>query len=197
MIRRPPRSTLFPYTTLFRSGIRGGDLRRARPASARSIGPGHPACCGGLSAALGPLALLPLGAALSARGGSGRLTWLPTRNETPGSAPRGARRGEGRDLLGLGHGLLVVAGPIAAGGLGRVTSLLTGADEPGREEARKQPGRFTEADTGLDRVGLHGGVRFWYGRSVAYRFGVGPSRGPGADSHKQSGGKAGERTCQW
>src|SRR3712207_9467802 len=27
MIRRPPRSTLFPYTTLFRSG-RNGDLRR-------------------------------------------------------------------------------------------------------------------------------------------------------------------------
>src|SRR3712207_7665647 len=24
MIRRPPRSTLFPYTTLFRSGRRGG-----------------------------------------------------------------------------------------------------------------------------------------------------------------------------
>src|SRR3712207_8796495 len=24
MIRRPPRSTLFPYTTLFRSGIAGG-----------------------------------------------------------------------------------------------------------------------------------------------------------------------------
>src|SRR2546422_6068946 len=28
MIRRPPRSTLFPYTTLFRS--RGGHARRAR-----------------------------------------------------------------------------------------------------------------------------------------------------------------------
>src|SRR6202047_5481616 len=28
MIRRPPRSTLFPYTTLFRSG-RGRDARRA------------------------------------------------------------------------------------------------------------------------------------------------------------------------
>src|SRR5687767_15446377 len=30
MIRRPPRSTLFPYTTLFRSrwGCRGGRLRR-------------------------------------------------------------------------------------------------------------------------------------------------------------------------
>src|SRR5256886_5640940 len=27
MIRRPPRSTLFPYTTLFRSGKRGLDTR--------------------------------------------------------------------------------------------------------------------------------------------------------------------------
>src|SRR3989454_8845616 len=26
MIRRPPRSTLFPYTTLFRSGISGGPI---------------------------------------------------------------------------------------------------------------------------------------------------------------------------
>src|SRR2546430_7445412 len=29
MIRRPPRSTLFPYTTLFRSGDRRGRLARA------------------------------------------------------------------------------------------------------------------------------------------------------------------------
>src|SRR2546426_2564793 len=40
MIRRPPRSTLFPYTTLFRSGLRG-PARRApglggRTASRRS-----------------------------------------------------------------------------------------------------------------------------------------------------------------
>src|SRR3712207_7582968 len=28
MIRRPPRSTLFPYTTLFRSETGGGDLLR-------------------------------------------------------------------------------------------------------------------------------------------------------------------------
>src|SRR2546425_8690294 len=35
MIRRPPRSTLFPYTTLFRSGGRGGfDRRGARGARA-------------------------------------------------------------------------------------------------------------------------------------------------------------------
>src|SRR2546429_1644921 len=37
MIRRPPRSTLFPYTTLFRSpGLRGvlGDLHPDRPLAA-------------------------------------------------------------------------------------------------------------------------------------------------------------------
>src|SRR2546425_7291972 len=30
MIRRPPRSTLFPYTTLFRSAIHGAKSRRGR-----------------------------------------------------------------------------------------------------------------------------------------------------------------------
>src|SRR5256885_8578931 len=38
MIRRPPRSTLFPYTTLFRSG-KPGECRQARPCL--------PRCCGG------------------------------------------------------------------------------------------------------------------------------------------------------
>src|SRR5258707_11949777 len=45
MIRRPPRSTLFPYTTLFRSRMgppprarRRGDANRSRPASLRSLG---------------------------------------------------------------------------------------------------------------------------------------------------------------
>src|SRR3712207_7584759 len=33
MIRRPPRSTLFPYTTLFRSGLLGGVLREDAPAA--------------------------------------------------------------------------------------------------------------------------------------------------------------------
>src|SRR3712207_9111051 len=31
MIRRPPRSTLFPYTTLFRSGLRGARRALCRP----------------------------------------------------------------------------------------------------------------------------------------------------------------------
>src|SRR2546430_11764774 len=39
MIRRPPRSTLFPYTTLFRSGVHRGRAARSRiagpPAAAR------------------------------------------------------------------------------------------------------------------------------------------------------------------
>src|SRR5258708_21937706 len=46
MIRRPPRSTLFPYTTLFRSprvaprvpGRRGPRVPHARPAGADALG---------------------------------------------------------------------------------------------------------------------------------------------------------------
>src|SRR5689334_24452723 len=48
MIRRPPRSTLFPYTTLFRSRFRRGstDIERDEVAIARACslphGPDHP-----------------------------------------------------------------------------------------------------------------------------------------------------------
>src|SRR3712207_8274181 len=51
MIRRPPRSTLFPYTTLFRSGRghgRGADLQRRWPAGADGERAGDgPAAAGG------------------------------------------------------------------------------------------------------------------------------------------------------
>src|SRR5687767_15759219 len=49
MIRRPPRSTLFPYTTLFRSGrrvrpvSRRHPVRSDRPAASRVRLPGPPA----------------------------------------------------------------------------------------------------------------------------------------------------------
>src|SRR2546429_5192361 len=43
MIRRPPRSTLFPYTTLFRSHRRARGLR----AAAALAGAARPACQGG------------------------------------------------------------------------------------------------------------------------------------------------------
>src|SRR5690349_23425026 len=40
MIRRPPRSTLFPYTTLFRSGVPHGLVAAdARPAAVAAAGP--------------------------------------------------------------------------------------------------------------------------------------------------------------
>src|SRR2546422_5821551 len=42
MIRRPPRSTLFPYTTLFRS-IRVGDLRAKDGGAAESARPSQKA----------------------------------------------------------------------------------------------------------------------------------------------------------
>src|SRR2546430_13246833 len=45
MIRRPPRSTLFPYTTLFRSRLRRGphlvSLGAARPPQRRAHPPEH------------------------------------------------------------------------------------------------------------------------------------------------------------
>src|SRR3712207_8368786 len=51
MIRRPPRSTLFPYTTLFRSrshdvrhapgAIEAKETRRTRPSAERTSSPAH------------------------------------------------------------------------------------------------------------------------------------------------------------
>src|SRR5690242_21353741 len=47
MIRRPPRSTLFPYTTLFRSTLAGPARRHGIPSGTRptnwAIMPGSPA----------------------------------------------------------------------------------------------------------------------------------------------------------
>src|SRR3712207_8094850 len=40
MIRRPPRSTLFPYTTLFRSAY-GAATGPLRPAGSRDLAPGN------------------------------------------------------------------------------------------------------------------------------------------------------------
>src|SRR5690242_20863376 len=46
MIRRPPRSTLFPYTTLFRSGVRRGASRKLAK-DPRGVAP-HGGRCGAL-----------------------------------------------------------------------------------------------------------------------------------------------------
>src|SRR5256885_6132812 len=52
MIRRPPRSTLFPYTTLFRSPHSGSSGRDVRPRRGRALGRLGPAhrCAGALAA---------------------------------------------------------------------------------------------------------------------------------------------------
>src|SRR2546422_1616476 len=50
MIRRPPRSTLFPYTTLFRSGGGGGGAPPGQAGQGGSSAPSTPAA-GGLSQA--------------------------------------------------------------------------------------------------------------------------------------------------
>src|SRR3989442_15972830 len=84
MIRRPPRSTLFPYTTLFRS--------RAAPSVSR---PEH---CAALSAA--PTRKAPPKAARSVRGvntSSGGCGWAPP----IASAPMKTRRAMSRQRLRL------------------------------------------------------------------------------------------------
>src|SRR2546421_9540169 len=43
MIRRPPRSTLFPYTTLFRSSPAGTAVLRLRNSPARAASPAYSA----------------------------------------------------------------------------------------------------------------------------------------------------------
>src|SRR5260370_4842006 len=45
MIRRPPRSTLFPYTTLFRSVHLARAARAQGPAQLLGVGPGQEAWC--------------------------------------------------------------------------------------------------------------------------------------------------------
>src|SRR2546430_16838362 len=78
MIRRPPRSTLFPYTTLFRSRDVERESLRARirsrddPTDAARIRIGRQSADGG--SLLGSLALTPV-AAVRARPGQGIL-WL-------------------------------------------------------------------------------------------------------------------------
>src|SRR3712207_9054763 len=48
MIRRPPRSTLFPYTTLFRSCLAGASLFRANAAGGEPRSSAAPPRSGGL-----------------------------------------------------------------------------------------------------------------------------------------------------
>src|SRR3712207_8229994 len=78
MIRRPPRSTLFPYTTLFRSGRPGAlhadhDLRRLRPDRDTGVpAPAVPAGAGRRAPGPDPVRVAPAGGGLRARLPTGR-----------------------------------------------------------------------------------------------------------------------------
>src|SRR3712207_7803002 len=61
MIRRPPRSTLFPYTTLFRSALRVLVLRRQDRALGDRRAEAAVRVAGGLVAARRPVLVLPAG----------------------------------------------------------------------------------------------------------------------------------------
>src|SRR3712207_7435335 len=80
MIRRPPRSTLFPYTTLFRSS------RRA-VGSATSVAQASPAT----STAPGPA---PSTRATAASVGGGKSEWRRGQQEKSAASPSGARSEE-------------------------------------------------------------------------------------------------------
>src|SRR3712207_9208067 len=86
MIRRPPRSTLFPYTTLFRSA---GPVRRdhhAHPGGARGGRPALPARAGGAALRRAQAPWRPGGAAALPRGG------LRPGPDRAAPAPAGAAR---------------------------------------------------------------------------------------------------------
>src|SRR3712207_9393548 len=106
MIRRPPRSTLFPYTTLFRStltGHRAGPVRRVGGQGSSwgirsfSVVRWSPLCRGlaRVGGAPGDVDRVVRGQQVHVRGGSRRVA-APHRCRNEVRAPRGARGTGGR-----------------------------------------------------------------------------------------------------
>src|SRR2546422_691317 len=98
MIRRPPRSTLFPYTTLFRSGGEGGRVA-AHGRDGRVLGDGHGGGGGAGGAFVGGVALVRRDDGVGAHGGGGvreRTSLHPSRGCEPatGLGGGGAVRNE-------------------------------------------------------------------------------------------------------
>src|SRR3989442_14661803 len=103
MIRRPPRSTLFPYTTLFRSALLGPCPTEVRGGGAALSGP----VPGGARADRPALRRRARGA-VAARGRGRRDGGRPPR--APGSAPPGALAGDRRRDSDVGAGATRAAG---------------------------------------------------------------------------------------
>src|SRR5690606_22971827 len=115
LIRRPPRSTLFPYTTLFRSAV-----ERADGGPARGTGRTRPDVPGAAPQHLRPLTPMPVAgqcepdaAAVQCREGGARVV------DEEQVDPVGGARGLREPLPHLGHRLLPLrTGPLTEGGEG-------------------------------------------------------------------------------
>src|SRR3989454_1957603 len=133
MIRRPPRSTLFPYTTLFRSSVRSRDARCADRLLARA---GQSGSGAGLYAAARRARARERGGATThpaARGGGPALTSTPStprawESRGPTDAPEWHRY---RPSIYIGGG-----GPAPTCAQGRI-------DPPGRSAPNQR--RFRRA----------------------------------------------------
>src|SRR5215469_3078489 len=102
MIRRPPRSTLFPYTTLFRPRWPRGPARRARPLDAARRQLSWPYPGPGLASASAGASTLATGSD-SDRGAVHLLAMLASRDPHPeptgGTEPHRAHRDQGGRLV--------------------------------------------------------------------------------------------------
>src|SRR5256885_16334362 len=99
MIRRPPRSTLFPYTTLFRSAwLSGNGLPRRRPSAAPSS-----SRCETRSGPADRRAARQRRAGLPAAGRPGRAAHRPARGPG-GRRENGRASGVGREESSVGAG---------------------------------------------------------------------------------------------
>src|SRR2546429_9726423 len=94
MIRRPPRSTLFPYTTLFRSGAESGAWRvpyrgRGQDMAEGAVRERLDRCCGPGDSTGQPAHVVrpDVGVQPPTAGGPGRGRWEP---QSPAQEPRPA-----------------------------------------------------------------------------------------------------------
>src|SRR3989475_10040498 len=127
MIRRPPRSTLFPYTTLFRSRERPAWRRDRVPVGRRAVVPTVDPAQGGAVGA-DPAAARQHGPAPAGAGARGRDRPTavrhvphPFRNHQPPAARRDRRRGgtgKAQALMLLGPALFVSAALFTLGVFG-------------------------------------------------------------------------------
>src|SRR5256885_15370175 len=108
MIRRPPRSTLFPYTTLFRSGGTVADHAMLLE-EGRHLGVAHGAVGGGSSGRNGCSSFgtgrrrrSGLGTSRRLHGGGSRCGGCGRRRHRGGGRRRGRREAEERESVGEG-----------------------------------------------------------------------------------------------